>query len=341
MSAENDRTQETTPLSLIVIWILLLALFCVSVLIAVTQFASDEHYPALMVIEGRSELISVGVTDARRMDFEVQNVRAQVDDQYFDCVTAAFHPAIGTQVTFERLGRNSPLIIEISAPTANGAMAPESFMQEAGADGYPFASAILEMDHDRAGPCTSPAQQVFILAGQVSVGSELAPALPVRPPLLLSGHVRTFGRAASEMGLLPLDWGPMQPDALYQMDQIVLPPGTRIAPAIAGQDGSAASDAQYSYSTGMLELDLDQGSEAGFLFSVSANARMVDLFLPAPRWASGEGDEDGSGSPDRLYISSGIQILNDPNIGWLVWIAGIVFAVVTVPFVVVTYWRRR
>lgn len=299
-------------------------------------------YPALMVIEGRSEIVAMQVVDARRMDFAVANASVIVDDDEKGCVgSAVFQPAIGATVSFERPQR-APLIIHIDTPLDAG-QGTLSVWQEGDSRDQPFESALIHLDPDDP-ECSADREHTFMLAGLASIGSDLGPALPNQPLLFLSGQVRTYGRAAAHVGLLPLDWGPMQPNALYLADEIPLPAGTRIAPvARVGEDVTPATRStgvHYAHAAGLLALDLSDGGDTGFAVSLTANAQAIDLYLPAPLWLADDQRGSSAGEPDRLYFSRGAHVLNDPNIAWLAWISGGVFAVLLVLFgIVVSGWR--
>ena len=292
-------------------------------------FFYTAHYPALMVIDGRSEVASVTVVDAQRMDFRIGPARVRIDDSFEGCVAGAvFKPSLGSVVRFERAGRGS-LIVAIDPP--QGGLDPQPSAWQLGENGpeAPFIEAVVEFAHESS-DCSADEEQSFILAGQIAIGTELAPAIPHRPLVLLSASVRTYGRAAATVGFLPLDWGPMQPNALYAADRIDLPPGTRIR-QVAGSEAAirnapTGGDTYHAYAAGILRVDLANDATAGFRLALTANTRSIDLFLPAPRWTDGNTSENTMGEPDRLYFSRGAHILDDPNIGWLAMISGAIFA---------------
>lgn len=294
----------------------------------------DADDPALIVIEGRSEVLTMTASDGDRMDFRVRNANVNIDDEITECVgEVSIQPAQGAEVTFERLSRG-PLLVQIESSAPAGDVDPNeaadslditepNYWQIDGNEARPFESGLVELRYDPEDrdECSSDREHVFILAGQATVGDELSDPTTHRPLVLLSGTATIYGRAAAHVLVLPLNWGPMEPNALFKADEIELPAGTQVGIS------AGPMREQSTYAAGILSVDLSESGEPGFRFELSANARALDLFLPVAPWVTENGDRLLSRGADQFLFARGVHALDDPNIGWLAWISGGIFFV--------------
>lgn len=148
------------------------------------------------------------------------------------------------------------------------------------------------------------------IGGLLTVGTDLSfPSQQGEASLLLlSGEVSVFGRATSSIfGVIPLNWGPFEQDALYFVQKLDLPAGSKIQ----GVGITASNESRW---WGYSDVDL-RGESKSINLNATTNAHALEVYTPAPYWASTA--KDAPSRPDVVALSMSARLSGDPNMLWL------------------------
>lgn len=216
-------------------------------------------------------------------------------------------PAAGARVNYVR-PRGGALTVEIDGPVQWGTA---SDAPKARRDGR------TRFEVSKEGSCAAGERVRLPIDGVAVFGEdqlEVTSGDALRLALL-SGRLALYGRS-----IVGFDLGPLKAKALYFAQEMPLPGGSRIAAARKGEGHGAAADGPSNW-YGLADVDLGAQGPGAITVEASTNARLLELYPPAPFWSA----RGSHGSrPDVVSLSLVARLTGDPNLLWLYGLAALV-----------------
>ncbi|HIO03651.1 MAG TPA: hypothetical protein EYN14_17140 [Alphaproteobacteria bacterium] len=213
-------------------------------------------------------------------------------------------PSMGATVSYSRIANGSLYIAISGGASISSSEGVARFEQT-------LARFVIS---DKTLDCNNPSQIRLPVSGLVSSGNESLHSIDITTAVLRGGEVSVFSRSVGSLfGVIPLNWGPFEPDALFLVEVLTLPSGSRLTDART----SSGSPARW---WGYADVDFSSTRLPAIQLRAATNARTVKLFAPAPRELSihaANVDQPSAQQPDVIAFSFGARLSNDPNLRWL------------------------
>ncbi len=166
--------------------------------------------------------------------------------------------------------------------------------------------------------CSSPSHIRLPANGKLTTGSENISAPSDETLVSLENTLTIYGRSIDRfLFVFPLNWGPFKPNALYLVEELTLPGGSRVTNAKSTEQAS-------SIWWGIVDISLTDPLGQAMLMKATTNSISVDVFSPSPSKTFGGSGRSSSRqgtaftqSPDQVSFSLGTRLLQDPNLRWL------------------------
>jgi len=265
----------------------------------------------LMSVDAYIETIDIEVTHPAGSVIYLENA---YHERRRECVSnITVYPAKGAIVTYTRI-TNGPLYVSV-----RGEMI-ESFEGLNTSHSNSLSRFIID---NRSDDCKPNALVRLPANGVVSIGQEAIFGADTTSPMFLEGTISVYNRSLSMLfGVLPLDWGPFEANALYLAEQFSVPSGSRLqyAKSVSGEEARW---------WGFVDVNFEQYASQSLQFRASSNALSIQLFAPAPSEALKPNTRvSATENPELISMSFGSRLAGDPNLRWLYGIVvGIGFTV--------------
>ena len=266
--------------------------------------AASVSTSTMVSVSARSEIVEVGVTQPDAMAFILRGVRVIPS---LECAQGILvRPGQGAVVRYQQTASGGLAI------SVDGDHVLEFEAGGAGGSATGDEPGIFLLEPEDA-ECAPPSVTRLPVNGLLDLGAEPANVadFDYDPALLLSGDIRTHGRAISSIGPVPLSFPPFTPNALFLADSSPLLAGSRLANAVDSQGRPARW-------WGFADFEI---GERGLRVEAATNATEVDLIAATP--ALGPGGGTSAGGVDRISLTAGSRVAFDPNLRWLAFFAAI------------------
>ncbi len=290
-------------------WFTSLGFVLICFLVVVVAFLATLPKPNVLVsADLTSETMTLIVSDPDENILRIPSASVTGETFASACLKDLYiRPNKGTAVIYTRL-KNGTLIITLGGPTDWRSKTREASSGE-------FLSLTLSTE----GECASNSRVRLPVAGNMTVGmvAEGASSNEDSEYYLLDGDLEIHGRAINKIFGLPVNLFkfllPVDANKLYHAETFVVPPGS-----LLGSDRARW--------WGFADVDLNHETSA-IRIKASSNARSLNLQSPAP-YLSGSGGA-GTLKTDKISLTFGAQLGNDPNLRWFIALISMIFALLS------------
>jgi hypothetical protein len=218
---------------------------------------------------------------------------AGVQAQKALCPGGILEPSIGTRIIYRRIGEG-PMRIILDRADDKPVGEFKGQAQPVPRELQRASWLVLEADG-----CDGTAAERFPIHGVAEVGDELRPETQITEPSsapLIEGSVQVFGRTIDI-----LSFGRDKRSRLYDVAELTIPPGSRVAEAPRPREGSATPARPSAPWSGFALLD-----DSALQVELTTEAKTLAIYRPG-----------GGIEPEVLSVDLFAQLTNDPNIIWL------------------------
>lgn len=289
-----------------------LVLLAFLLLILVAIGVSLPKPSTLLTLQAHTETLEFEVLNDDSAIISVPFAFAESNDQ---CIAGVeIHPFAGSRVSYTRI-TNGPLYI--------GVQGQVTWQDEEGIVGQ--AEELRFVVNEPLSGCGFTNFLRLPANGIASVGIESTFSTDTLTPMLLRGDLVVYNRSLHRvLGVIPLNWGPFVQDALYPAEEFKIPAGSRLLNAMS----DTGLQARW---WGFVDVDFLEYSSNSLSLNISANARSIELFAPAPAELNiaTHGPAPATSKPDVISLSFGARIASDPNLQWIYGILALLTLIAT------------